>query len=121
MIPNMQKGVVRMRYDAMEVYWLPITIRKTEGYFCNERIKPDSVPDRFTVWEVADADGNGEIARYRPWILVNFWGTFITENDLPVDIVSERVGYVDQDEDCIVTGTRYYSFDEICEMSSAKE
>lgn len=102
-----------MRYDAKEVHWLPMKIRNVQGYFCNERINRESIPERFAVWETADAEGNGEICRYRPWIMVNYWGTFITEHDLPVDSKTERVGYVNQDEDCCVTSTAYCTFDEI--------
>lgn len=48
------------------------------------RIAPESVPEWFHFWELADGD-DGTPCRYKPSILVNFYGTFITTGELPVD------------------------------------
>ena len=56
-----------------------------QGYFNDMRIAPESVPEWFHFWELADGDSDGTPCRYEPRILVNFYGTFITTGELPVD------------------------------------
>ena len=73
-----------MRHEAGKENWMPMEIRGVQGYFNDMRIAPESVPEWVQFWEWADGD-DGTPCRYQPSILVNFYGTFITTGELPVD------------------------------------
>lgn len=73
-----------MIFNARDVRWLKVAIKGVEGYFCDVRVDRRTIPVRFQVWELADGGGDGIVSRYRLWIMVDFWGTFITEGRLPV-------------------------------------
>lgn len=89
-----------MRYDAGKENWMPMEIRGVQGYFSDLRIDRASVPGWFHFWELAD----GTPCRYRPQILVNFYGTFLTTGELPVDCREWREGFIESDEDWGFTG-----------------
>ena len=74
-----------MRYDAGKENWMPMEIRGVQGYFSDLRIDRASVPGWFHFWELADGDSDGTPCRYKPQILANFYGTFLTTGELPVD------------------------------------
>lgn len=101
-----------MRLDARDENWLPMTIRGVEGYFSDMRIKRDTVPEIFKFWELADGDCNGIPCRYRQGILVNFFGTFITLGDLPIDDNEFKEGFIEEDQ-YYFTGSSYIDFHEV--------
>lgn len=89
-----------MRFDARTERWTPMEIKGVDGYFTDVRIDRDSVPAVFHFWELADCDSDGTPCRYRPAILVNFFGTFITRGTLPIDDEEYQTGYIEPDEWC---------------------
>ena len=74
-----------MRKNAKTEHWTPMEIRGVIGYFNDLRIDRSTVPSGFHFWELADGDCDGTPCRYKPGILVNFYGTFITAGELPID------------------------------------
>lgn len=105
-----------MRFSGMTERWTPMVIRGVKGYFSDVRIERNTIPEEFNIWELADADSNGEPCRYRPGILVNFYGTFITTGELPVDDPTYKAGYIESDDDWDFTGTHSLMMYEIKEM-----
>jgi len=87
-----------MRYDANDVTWEKMSIRCVEGYFCSERIDKSTVPKMFNVWEIALGDYYEDACRYKQSILVNFFGTFITKEQLPIDNKESGTGYFYSDD-----------------------
>lgn len=110
-----------MRLDARKEYWDSMNIRGVEGYFSNYRIDRDTVPDCFNFWELADADSDGEPCRYRKGILVNFFGTFITTGELPIDDNESCSGYINGEDDWWFGCEDHLTFDEVLEESSIYE
>jgi hypothetical protein len=90
-------------------------IRGVPGYFNDARIDRKSVPDRFHFWELADGDCDGTPSRYRPGILVNFYGTFITAGSLPLDDLKYAEGYINSDDEWRYTGGGSITFAEMME------
>lgn len=99
-----------MRYDARKEHWMPMEIRGVHGYFSDVRIDRKTVPEPFHIWELADADCDGMPCRYRPAVLVNFFGTFITTEELPIDDKEDHTGYIDSADEWGFTGERYQPF-----------
>jgi hypothetical protein len=87
------------RLDAITESWLPMYIRGVKGYFNDCRINRDTVPKIFNFWELADGDSDGTPCRYKPGIMVNFYGTFITTGDLPIDDTKEAEGFINSEDD----------------------
>lgn len=107
------------RHNAREERWIPMEIKGVHGYFCDFRIDRATVPDGFYFWELADGDCNGTPCRYKSWILVNFFGTFITAGKLPVDDMEHGEGYINSgDEWGFLDGS--CSFPEIEEMEGGR-
>lgn len=69
-------------------------IRGINGYFNDMRIDKSTVPTGFHFWELADGDSDGTPCRYKPDILVNFYGTFITTRKLPIDCPEWNEGFI---------------------------
>ena len=88
-----------MRYDAGKEKWMSMEIRGVHGYFCDLRIDRASVPDWFHFWELADGDSDGTPCRYKPQILANFYGTFLTTGELPVDCREWTEGFIGSNKD----------------------
>lgn len=101
-----------MRYDARTETWIPMEIRGVHGYFTDVRIDRTTVPEWFRFWELADGDCDGEPCRYRNGILVNFYGTFLTAGELPVDDKEWMEGYISEDE-WEIAWDKHVSFDEV--------
>lgn len=76
-------------------------LRGVEGYFCDVRIERDTVPEYFHFWELADEDSNGIPCRYKNGILVNFYGTFLTTGELPIDNPTWEEGYICSKEEWV--------------------
>lgn len=104
-----------MRYDAREERWIPMEIRGVHGYFNDSRIDRATVPNGFRFWELADCDCDGEPCRYRNGILVNFYGTFLTTGNLPVDDKDWTEGYITEDE-WEILWDKMVSFEEMLQM-----
>lgn len=102
-----------MRYDAKKERWMPMEIRGIRGYFNDMRIDRASLPDWFHFWELADGDCDGTPCRYKPRILVNFFGTFITAGELPIDCVEYMEGFINSEDEWDFTGKQYISFEEV--------
>lgn len=105
-----------MRYDAGKECWTPMGIRGVRGYFNDLRIDRNTIPEGFHFWELADGDSDGTPCRYKPDILVNFYGTFITAGELPIDCPECREGFISSDEEWGYMDCSYYSLAEIVEM-----
>ena len=104
-----------MRYDAKTERWEPMEIRGVTGYFNDMRTDRNTVPEHFRFWELADGDSNGTPCRYRPGILVNFYGTFITAGELSVDDKKYAEGYINSDDEWGYTEGGSITFDEMME------
>lgn len=102
-----------MRYDAAEERWMPMEIRGVRGYYIDLRIDRSIVSEGFHLWELADADNDGFPCRYRRGILVNFYGTFITKGQLPVDNPEWGAGYIDSAEEWSWSAERSMTLEEI--------
>ena len=76
------------RYDVMSEYFSEVTILGKPALFTPLRIDRNTVPNGYHLYEVRHDDDNGgneiEIARS---IIVNHWGSLITQNEivLPLD------------------------------------
>ncbi len=57
-----------MRYDAAEERWMPMEIRGVRGYYIDLRIDRSIVSEGFHLWELADADNDGQeiLSRFSP-------------------------------------------------------
>lgn len=102
-----------MRHDARAENWISMDIKGVRGYFNDMRIDRASVPEWLHFWELADGDCDGIPCRYKPGILVNFFGTFLTAGELPVDRKETMEGYISSDEDWGFTGEQYIPFGEV--------
>lgn len=109
-------GEGKMRYDAKMQRWTPMEIRGVRGYFNDLRIDRSTVPSGFHFWELADGDSDGTPCRYKPGLLVNFYGTFITAGELPIDCPECQEGFISSDEEWGYMDCSYYSLAEIVEM-----
>jgi hypothetical protein len=96
-------------------------IRGVTGYFNDARIDRKTVPDEFHFWELADGDSDGTPCRYRPGILVNFYGTFITAGELPIDRRKYEEGYINSDDDWGYTDGGSITFAEMMEREERRE
>jgi hypothetical protein len=74
-------------------------IKGIRGYFNDVRIDRTTVPEGFHIWELADGDCDGTPCRYKPGILVNFYGTFITTGKMPVDEPEWEEGFIHSDDE----------------------
>lgn len=75
-----------MRYDFSKEKFGNVEVRGIPCLFHDMRIDRATVPEGKFLYEVAgDDDSGGEPARIRPGILVNFFGTIISEQELPLE------------------------------------
>ena len=91
-------------------------IKGIRGYFNDMRIDKDTIPEEFHFWELADGDSDGIPCRYKPGILVNFYGTFITAGELPVDCPECMEGFINSDIEWGFTGYGDLSLKEVIEI-----
>lgn len=99
--------------DSKQLMWSPMELKGVNGYFACGRINNDSIPDNFNCYELAD-NAEGVFCRYRSigtGILVNFAGTFITTEELPVED-DDMNGYIESEDDYNFLDGRF-SFDDI--------
>lgn len=101
-----------MRYKADELSYERIRIFGVTGFFTNERIQRDSVPEGLYQYEVRHDDCcQGIPCEAAKGILVNFWGTLLTLSELPV-VGKNGYQYIEEEDwcdDCI----QNFSLDDI--------
>ena len=91
-------------------------IKGVKGYFNDMRIDRNTVPEAFHFWELADGDSDGTPCRYKPGVLVNFYGTFITAGELPVDCLECTEGFINSDTEWKFTGRGSLTLKEVNEI-----
>lgn len=102
-----------MRFDAKDMWWMPMNLKGVNGYFNDMRIEQSTVPTGFIQWELADDDSNGIPCRYRRGILVNFYGTFLTTGELPIDDKEMQAGYIETEDEYKFTPESALSYEEM--------
>lgn len=84
-----------MRYDYRTEHFQKVKVKGTECLFNDMRIDRGTVPDGKYLYEVADGDSDGIPARIREGIMVNFYGTIITDHPLPME---DGVMWLDEED-----------------------
>ena len=86
-----------MRYSAEELYYETVTMRGYKALFTNERIKQETVPEGWHLYEVRhDDECQGIPCGIAKGVLVNFWGSLLMLDKLPE---VEEEGYLCIDEE----------------------
>ena len=98
-----------MRYSSDELYYEQVTVLGYTALFTNERIKWDTVPDGWYLYEVRhDDECQGIPCEIAKGILVNFWGSLLMHDELPeVEkegflCISEEEWIADTAEECML-------------------
>ena len=73
------------RLDYTKESMQKVLVRGILCEFNDMRIDRNTIPEGKYMYEVADDDSDGEPARIRPGILVNFFGTIICNQKLEPD------------------------------------
>ena len=81
------------RLDAKMERWTPMEICGVQGYFNDMRIIRETIPEDMNFYELRD-DCDGTPYQYENGILINFFGTFITKGELPID----RDGIIEEED-----------------------
>ena len=68
-----------MRLDAAKETFYPLVFRGMTGLFTDMRIDRNSVPKGWYLYEVRESDEGCEPAEISEWIMVNFYGTILTQ------------------------------------------
>lgn len=79
-----------------------ISWREKQYEFFDDRILRATVPEGKYVYEIADGDSYGEPSRIRPFIVVNFFGTLIS--DEPLDFGKDDVIWISEEDDFYFIG-----------------
>ena len=74
-----------IRLDYKKESMQKVLVRGILCEFNDMRIDRNTIPEGKFMYEVADDDSDGEPARIRPGILVNFFGTIICNQKLEPD------------------------------------
>ena len=74
-----------MRYDYNKEKWSKVEVKGKECLFNDSRIDKNTIPEGKFMYEVADGDSDGIPARIRPGIMVNFYGTLVTDEPFTPD------------------------------------
>jgi hypothetical protein len=69
--------------------------------------------------ELCEGDSGGLFCRYRKNIFVNFFGTFITTDDLPTDESEHNEGYINSDDEWGFIEGDSLMLEEVIEQSEA--
>ena len=86
-----------MRYSADGLYYEKVIVLGYQALFTNERIKRDTVPDGWYLYEVRhDDECQGIPCGIAKGVLVNFWGSLLMLDKLPE---VEEEGYLCIDEE----------------------
>jgi len=62
-----------------------VSVNKKPYIFLDLRTKTESIPDGLLKYEVADDGSSGRFCRIKKGIMVNFWGTIIGKEQLPME------------------------------------
>lgn len=73
----------RLRFE--EEHWTKVEVKGRECLFNDMRIDRSSIPEGKFMYEVADEDSDGNPCRMRPGILVNFFGTIVSDEPFAPD------------------------------------
>lgn len=81
----------KMRYKADELHYERVRVFGKTGFFTNERIQRDSVPEGLYQYEVRHDDCcQGIPCEVAKGVLVNLWGTLLMPEEL---LEVEKYGY----------------------------
>ena len=87
-----------MRYSAEEVHYEQITILGYKVLFTNERIRRDTVPIGWYLYEVRhDDECQGIPCEIAKGILVNFWGSLLMRDKLS-EVEKEGYLYISEED-----------------------
>lgn len=87
-----------MRYPSDELYYEQVTVTGHTALYTNERIKRDTVPDGWYLYEVRhDDECQGIPCEIAKGILVNFWGSLLMHDKLP-EVEKEGALYISEEE-----------------------
>lgn len=74
------------RLNAMSVTWEKVEVLGKMGLFTDSRIDRNTIPDDWYFYEVRHADNDWcEPVEVALGVFVNFWGTLITKEPLPLE------------------------------------
>lgn len=97
---NKEKQIMGKRYNYEDEMFESVTVKGIECQFNNSRIDRDSVPKDKFLYEVGgDDDCGDEPSRVKKAILVNFFGTIISDVELPLG--EDGVLWIENEEDFI--------------------
>ena len=92
-----------MRYDLKDVSKESVIVKGVKCQFTDDRIMPYTVPEGKFMYEVRhDDDGVGEPAQVAIGILVNFFGTLVSDEQIPFD--ADGYCWIENDEDWMWLG-----------------
>ena len=87
-----------MRYSADELYYEEIIVLGHRALFTNERMKRDTVPLGWYLYEVRhDDECQGIPCEIAKGILVNFWGSLLMKDAL-TEVERDGFQYIDEGE-----------------------
>lgn len=75
--------MIPVEFDKKKAYDVYL-VNNRPYLFTDIRVKRESIPEHLHVYDVADGDGDGCFARIKPFIFVNYWGTIIGTDELPL-------------------------------------
>jgi len=74
------------RFDYQKEPMQKVKVKGIECEFTDIRLRRDTIPEEKFMYEVAGDDDCGDTpARVKPAILVNFYGTIVCEQEMPLD------------------------------------
>lgn len=104
------------RFDANEVSWEKVKVLDKEGLFSDLRIKRDSIPEGYLMYEIRHNDEDwGEPVEIALGVLVNFFGTLLVKESLELESSPTGNAYL-----CIGEGCWEY-LDEIVKFSKDED
>lgn len=104
------------RCDARTQRWKELEINDVRGLFCDARIDRNTVPRQYRMYELADCR-DGVPCKYARRILVNFYGTFVT--DLAMSLGRDGAADI-KEENYSFLGGIYDNFDDAIKWLEGK-
>lgn len=90
------------RLNAMDIYWQKVEVIGKEGLFTDFRVDRNTVPKDWYLYEVRHDDWcQGDPVEISLGVLVNFWGTLIMKEPLPLEPLEDGNAYlyIDHEKD----------------------
>lgn len=78
-----EERIMKVSYES--AIFVRVKVLGVSGEFCDERVNKATVPRGKYLYEVADGNSDGVPARVQKHVAVDFYGTLITEDPLPLD------------------------------------